>query len=111
MARTSIFSNIDIPQGVMEIVRAVCADYWRRAREIKDKTKSEEILECYIDLNDKIDRGLADVEQVVRQDFLADIVNHRGWSTSRASIYGTKKWYYKRKKHVIVMIAKNLHLI
>lgn len=111
MGRHGVFDGVELPKGVMEIIRAVCADYYRRAREIKNQTKPDYVLDCYKDLNDKIDEALEEIEPNLRQDFLHDIVTHTGWHSSRAGLYGSIKWYYKRKNHCIQVIAKNLHLV
>ena len=111
MGRNGVFSEIEIPKAVKEIVRAVCADYYRRAREIKDQTKAKDIIEAYKDLNAKIDDGLSFADECLRKDFLSDIVNHTGWHKSRAGLYGSIKWYYRTKNECIQRIAKNLHLV
>lgn len=100
----------DIPHGVVEIVRAVCADYKRREHMIKFSSITGEVLAEYMRLNAIIDEALTSAEAGIRGSLLADIGRGRGYDYSPASPYIAKNTYYSRKRRIIHDIAQKMNL-
>ena len=109
--RTRYCRCYELPTGVVEIVKKLCADYDRRARAIKYESVTGAVLERYVELNAAIDKALEELEVGIRQEMLEDIHRGRGYDFSMVSSYLSKNTYYQRKKRMIWEIAKDLSLI
>lgn len=102
--------NIDT--GVVDIVKAVCADYERRKRALLYSLLDETIRREYLRLNSAIEKALVEnVEEGVRGYIFSDIQLGRGYDFSPASPYYAKNTYYQRKRKIIHDIAATLNLI
>lgn len=102
----------DINDGIVDIVKAVCADYDRRKRAIHYSLLTDEVRQEYIRLNDAIDKALEEnIEEGVRGYIFTDIQLGRGYDFSPASPYYAKNTYYQRKRKIIHDIAAILKLI
>lgn len=112
MARPRLYRKWNVPENVVDIVKAVCADYDRRKRAIRASLLTAEVSEEYIRLNNAIDSSLDEnIEEALREYILTDIQLNRGYESSPASPYYAKNTYYQRKRKVIHDIAKSLYLI
>ena len=101
--------NICAP--VYQVVCALCLDYDRRDKALKQHTENEKVLLTYRYLNETIDRAIAEVcEEVIRADMRKDIGNCVGAVQTRIS-YLSEGTYKDRKRKSIEAIARNLHLI
>ncbi len=102
--------NIDT--SVVDIVKAVCADYSRRSRALLYSLLDDTIRREYLRLNSAIDKALEDnVEEGVRGYIFSDIQLGRGYDFSLASPFYAKNTYYQRKRKIIHDIAAALNLI
>lgn len=111
VGRPRQFYKYELPSGVVKVVRAQCADYARKVLCIQEGSVSEETLSSYIATNAAIERALADIEEMCRQDFLNDIAENRGYDRSQSHWCLSHNAYYKRKRKAIYEIAKGLLLI
>ncbi len=101
----------EVPAGVVEIVRAICADYRRREHMIKFSSISGDTLAEYIRLNEIVDSAIGNAEKGIRGSLLADIVRGKGYDSSMASPYLAKNTYYARKRKIVYDIAVQLRLV
>lgn len=111
MARPKIYFAWNVPRGVVNIVRTLCADYERRVQAIERGTVSDGIGGTYAMLNEAIDLALVDIDPNLRKDFLADIAYHRGYDYAQVSPYLAKNTYYAKKRKFVYEVAKKLLLI
>lgn len=111
MAKPKKYLNWEIPTSVVEIVKAICADYYRRERIIKFGTATGSILERYVELNGAINSALQDIEVGLRDTILKDIQQGRGYYFSAAQELICKSGYYNRKRKLIYDIAISLSLL
>lgn len=111
MARQKMYYKWDIPTSIVEIVKAICADYERRERAIKFGNVTGDVLMRYIELNNVINNALQEVEVGIRTELLRDIQNRRGHEHSAAALMIAKNTYYNRKRKLIYDIAKDLSLL
>jgi hypothetical protein len=114
MSRTKIFKNWQIPQCIVTIVYAVCADYSRRAKEIFDSSRipqNPDKIAKYIALNNAVDDSLEFLENGIRKEMMKDIVYRRGYQKSGLQVILCKEAYYNRRNKVIHDIAEKLNLI
>lgn len=111
VGRPRQFYKYELPSGVVKVVRAQCADFARKELCIQDGSVSEETLNAYIATNAAIKQALFDIEETVRQHFLNDIAENRGYDKSQSQWCLSHNAYYKRKRKAIYEIAKGLLLI
>lgn len=111
IGRPKQFYKYELPQGVIKVVRAQCADYHRKALAISEKTVAAETLQAYIATNDAIDKALSGIEEGCRAYFLVDIADNRGYDRSKTAFYMSHNAYYNRKRKAIYEIASYLFLI
>jgi len=111
MARTKKYFNYELPKGVVEIVKAVCADYVRRDRALRWDELTDGVRFEYLRLNGAIEGALGIIDASVRLDMLADIAIGRGYEFSLCSPFFAKNTYYQRKRQIVHDIAINLRLI
>ena len=111
MARQKMYFKWDMPTSIVEIVKAICADYDRRERAIKFGNVAGDVLMKYVELNNVINNALQAVEVGIRTELLRDIQNRRGYEHSAAALIIAKNTYYNRKKKLIYDIAKDLRLL
>jgi hypothetical protein len=107
MARKRIYDNYEVPKGVVNIVKTVCADYDRRSKGNAD----EAVLETYLQLNGVIDTALEEIEAGIRRVILDDVRLGRGYDFSPASPFLAKNSYYNRKRQFVYNVARGLKLI
>ena len=111
MAKRRRFYMWDIPHSVAAIVKSVCADYSRRQNAIESESVSGEVRAEYVRINTVIDAALDEIEKGIKEMFLRDIVDGRGYAFSPASLYLAKNSYYNRKRKLVHDIAVGLNLI
>ena len=70
IGRPKQFYKYELPQGVIKVVRAQCADYDRKALAIREGNIAAETLQSYIKTNEAIDKALDEIEEGCRADFL-----------------------------------------
>mgnify|MGYP003429961661 CR=1 FL=1 len=110
------YSPLDwrISKTVMELVKALCADYPRRKRLIdckfRTKTTDEDVIKLK-EINDNIDAALECVDEGLRSYILYDIANGNGYNKSMASPYIQRNSYYKQKNKAILNIALKFHCV
>ena len=118
MPKTKIYQAYELPRTVVDLVRAVCADYPRRVQYIKklEKKECEDI--CELDtlhmcqkLNKIVDEALEPIEETLRGILLEDICEKRGYEHSPAANIISKNAYYMRKRKFLFDIAFRLSLI
>ncbi|MFA5562538.1 MAG: hypothetical protein WDA00_07875 [Eubacteriales bacterium] len=92
-----------LPLSVDRLVRALCADYERRARELLRGKLPPEQLAFFSELNDGIDRALTGCDVGVRQILREDIALGRGFTYSPQCCMcaGTYKKYKRQAKWAI----------
>lgn len=111
MGRYKVYVEWDVPKGVVNIVRSICADYARRKSEIARGELSKEVLDKYAALNAVVDSALDEIEVGIREEMLVDIAHGRGYDVSAASLRVSKCAYYRRKRKAVHDIAYGLTLI
>lgn len=111
MARRRIYDTYKIPSSVVEVVKAVCADYRRRDLEMKLLKVEGDVLHEYMRLNGAVDVGLCEIEACVRMDMLDDVKNRRGYNASPISLIMSRNAYYNRKRKFIYDVAHELNLL
>lgn len=111
VGRPRQFYKYELPSGVVKVVRAQCADYDRKELCIQEGSVPEETLSAYIATNAAIKQALSDIEEAVRQHFLNDIAENRGYDRSQSQWCLSHNSYYKRKRKAIYEIARGLLLI
>ena len=118
MPKTKIYQAYELPRTVVDIVRAVCADYPRRATVIKKIEQKEcediyklAVLHTYKNLNEIVDEALEPIEEVLRKIVLEDICEKRGYEHSPAMVMISKNAYYMRKRKFLYDIASRMSLI
>ena len=94
MARQKMYFKWDMPTSIVEIVKAICADYDRRERAIKFGNVAGDVLMKYVELNNVINNALQAVEVGIRTELLRDIQNRRGYEHSAAALIIAKNTYY-----------------
>lgn len=70
IGRPKQFYKYELPQGVIKVVRAQCADYDRKALAIREGNIAAETLQSYIKTNEAIDKALDEIEEGCRATFL-----------------------------------------
>ncbi len=116
MGKTKIYQAHELPRTVVDIVRAVCADYKRREKFIKLHDQGNEVTElisldmCKF-LNEIVDESLNPIEPTLRPMVLEDICEKRGYEHSPAASIISKNGYYKRKRKFLYDIAAAMSLI
>lgn len=111
MSRPKVYDFAPLPKKVTAIVRAVCADYDRRARALRGNTIDEAVRANYCRLNTVVDLALAAVEEpMIRAEILRDMIAGRGYERSRARPYLCDRAYYRRRRMVLFGVAKRLDL-
>lgn len=110
MARRKAVDKWEVPETVVQIVKAFCADYSRRAKALSRHNVSDDTVALYVKLNSVIDAALEEVEEGIRQIMLTDIQLGRGYDFSPASPFLAKNTYYQRKRKIVHKIAKSLLL-
>lgn len=111
MPKKRVYFVYNIPSNVVNIVKAVCADYERRQRAVESNKANGEVREEYIRLNTIIDEALSDVEIGLRDFFLRDFRDNHGYERSEATFLLSKNAYYRRKRKLIHDVAQALNLI
>lgn len=111
MPRPRVYLKWGIPKTVVVVVIAICADYDRRTKAMQLHTVTDAVADHYSELNNVIDRALAEVEPGMRPMLLADLQQGKGYDKSMASPIIGKNGYYNRKRKVIHDIAVGLNLI
>lgn len=111
VGRPRQFYKYELPSGVVKVVRAQCADYARKELCIQEGSVPEETLSAYIATNATIKQALSEIEEAVRQHFLNDIAENRGYDRSQSQWCLSHNSYYKRKRKAIYEIARGLLLI
>ena len=111
MRKTCVRSKYDMPYTVVAIVKAVCADYERRGKVIRQGAASDDVRDSYARLNEAVDDALLLVEEGIRDEMLRDIIWGRGYDSSTASPYISKNAFYRRKRQIVHHIAVVLALI
>ena len=111
MARTKKYFNYEIPKGIVEIVKAICADYVRRDRALRWDELNDGVRFEYLRLNGAIEGALGIIDTSSRLDMIGDIAQGRGYEFSPCSPFLAKNTYYQRKRQIVHDIAVNLGLL
>lgn len=111
MGKAKLYYRFEVPYSVVLMVRAVCADYYRRAKLARRTDIGEAVLKTCSDLNVIVDLALEQIEPGIREDILYDIAQGRGYSRSCAQLVISKNAYYRRRRKLIHDIAKSLLLL
>ncbi len=118
MGKTKIYQAHELPRTVVDVVRAVCADYGRRAKLIKaseqsggEDSRAAATFETCVFFNEIVDEALESIEAVLRPMVLEDICEKRGYEHSPAASMISKNGYYKRKRKFLYDIAVSMALI
>ncbi len=106
-----IKKNEALPPTVERAVRAMCADYDRRAAEIRRGKLSPTVLGHYLILNGKIDEAIASCcEAGICEEMRRDIGNGTGHRFTQLYFLAPKT-YKERKRESKHAVAKVLGLI
>lgn len=112
MPRNKIYDTCELPRGVAQIAKAICADYDRRARALHAGIVDEKVRTTYTRLNAAVDEALSEIEEpFIRDELLRDMVARRGYDRSRAQVYICLNSYYARRRKVLYLVAKAASLI
>ena len=112
MPRNKIYDTCELPCEVARIVKAICADYDRRARAIRAGIKDSKVLANYTRLNSAVDAALSEIDEpTIRKEMLRDMVAGRGYERSGAVPYICENSYYARRRKVLYLVAKYTSLI
>lgn len=111
-----MYQHLDkrISKTVMEIIEKLCADYPRRKRtaDYLSYTKGNDADLAHLrGINAKIDEGLTEVDEGLREYMLSDIANRNGYGRSMASPFIRKDSYYAQKNKAILKMAMLFHLV
>lgn len=109
--RRKQYGNFEVPSGVARMVNAICADYYRRDREIRDGNIKEGVARRYVEFNVAIDNALCDIEEGIRFEILRDISENRGYLKSSVQSIISKNGYYNRRRKLVRDVALALDLI
>jgi hypothetical protein len=111
MPRNKIYDTCELPRGVAQIAKAICADYDRRARALRAGIVDEKVRTTYTRLNAAVDAALSEIEEpFIRDELLRDMVARRGYDRSRARVCICERSYYARKRKVMYLVSKSLLL-
>ena len=100
-----------LPETVERAVRAMCADYDRRAHEIRRGALAPEVLGHYMMLNAAIDNAIATCcEESIREEMRNDIGNGVGHRFTKLYFLAPAT-YKSRKRKSKRAIARALHLL
>lgn len=111
MGNVKIYGEYSMPQTVINLVKAICADYERRKKAITCGKVDGFVLRQYVDFNNAIDKILQNVDLGLRVDLMRDLANGSGYNFSQASPYMAKNTYYRYKKKFLYELAVELHLM
>lgn len=111
VGRPKQFYKYELPQGVVKVVSAQCADFRRKELAISEGSLAADVMQLYIKTNQAIIKALEDIEEACRRDFLSDIAENRGYEKSQLCFMFSRKAYYNRKRKAIYDIAKYLLLV
>lgn len=112
MPRHKIYDECDMPRGVVHIAKAICADYDRRAKALKDGSLEEGVRETYTRMNTWVDEALSTIEEEgIRREILRDMTMRRGYEKSNAQMCLCINSYYRRRRQVIYHVAQAASLI
>ena len=106
-----MYFRYEIPTNVVNIVKAICADYDRRIQLLKSDNIDSGCRAEFLYINKAMESALEDVEIGIRKIMLCDIQHNRGYEHSLSSAFIAKNTYYARKRKLIYDIAKNMKLI
>ena len=106
-----MYDEIIIPDGLENLIKALCADYPRRAEVIENRTASFSVIMEYRFLNYRMMN--AAIEVAGPRDalaFIKDIGEDIGYATSELGLL-SERAYKNRKREVKNNIARRLSLI
>ena len=109
--RPKVFIKHELPEGVVKVVRAQCADYTRKERALKKQELPSEVRETYAATNEAIRNALLGIEEGCRDEFLVDIAENKGYDRSQINWLFSRGSYYNRKWKAVYEIAKALKLL
>lgn len=108
MGRRRIYQHYDVPGTVASMVQAMIQDYPRRQRLIDSQGS---IAEEWVRLNGIITEVINAHEPMLSSIILSDIIQCKGYDSSKASILASKNLYYSLKHKLIQDIAQRCNLI
>ena len=112
MPRHKIYDECEMPRGVVHIAKAICADYDRRAKALRDENLDEAVKDTYVRMNQWVDDALATIEEEgVRREILRDMTLRRGYEKSGVQMFVSENSYYRRRRQVIFRVAQAASLI
>ena len=111
VTRSEAHTFMELPATLRAIVRGYVRDTDRRRRALADPGIPEQLREKYRSINEKIDEATEMLDPVMRQIFLVDICNKRGYDKSAARDYMARPTYYRQKNRLETEIARQLELI
>ena len=110
--KKKIYQRHDIPESVVNVVIALCADFPRRNKCLTlNRNVTETAKERYRQFNNAITDALQGIEVGLQKIIFNDIVDNRGYGRSGAQIVISKNAYYRRRRKLIYDIAVLLDLI
>ena len=112
MPRNKIYDTCELPRGVAQIAKAICADYDRRARALHAGIVDEKVRTTYTRLNAAVDEALLRIDEpMIRRALLQDMVLRRGYDRSEAQPFICENSYYARRRHVLYLVAEYTSLV
>ena len=111
MGNVKIYGDYVMPQTVINLVKAICADYERRKKALNFGKVEGLILQRYTELNAAVDKILQNVDLGLRSDLMRDLASGSGYNFSQANPYMAKNTYYRYKKKFLYELAIELRLL
>lgn len=108
MGRKRIYQHYSVPGSVVSVVQAMIQDYPRRQRLIDD---NESLNDEWAHIHQIITDTINSYEPMLSSIILSDIINCRGYYSSKATIIASKSLYYSLKHKIIQEIATRCNLI
>ena len=108
MGRKRIYQHYDVPGTVVSMVQAMIQDYPRRQKLID---ADGDISEEWARLNGIITEVINTHEPMLSSIILSDIIQCRGYDSSKAAVLASKNLYYNIKHKLIQDIATKCNLI
>lgn len=105
------YQDYHVPKGVVNIVRAVCCDYYRRRMMISQREVQGAVLNEYTRLNGAIDGALVSIEEVLRDAILSNVTDGVGYDKSFAACIICKNSFYNRRNKFVHDVAVALNFM
>lgn len=111
MGRRKIYPEWHVPRSVVNMVHAVCGDYYRRRMAISQRDVDGAVFDEYVRLNSVIDTALTDIEDILQETLLSNVADGVGYDKSYAAMFLSRNAYYRRRNKFIHDVAVGLRFV